>query len=73
MVAQGARRSGRPMSDALRDIGSLRALFSAHGLLAMFDAPWAVVYVGVIWLAHLATTISLRFSCTASDSLFCAR
>ena len=52
MVAQGARRSGRPMCDALRDIGSLRALFSAQGLLALFDAPWAVVYVGVIWLAH---------------------
>jgi ATP-binding cassette, subfamily C, type I secretion system permease/ATPase len=52
MVAQGARRSGRPVSDALRDIGSLRALFSAQGLLALFDAPWAVVYVGVIWLAH---------------------
>ena len=40
------------MSDALRYIGSLRALFSAQGLLALFDAPWAVVYVGVIWLAH---------------------
>jgi PrtD family type I secretion system ABC transporter len=52
MVAQGARRSARPMSDALRDIGSLRALFSAQGLLALFDAPWVVVYVGVIWLAH---------------------
>ena len=52
MVAQGARRSARPMSDALRDIGSLRALFSAQGLLALFDAPWAVVYVAVIWLAH---------------------
>src|SRR6185437_11718205 len=37
MVAQGARRSGSPMSDALRDIGALRALFSAQGLLALFD------------------------------------
>src|SRR5213083_1682681 len=24
----------------------------AQGLLAMFDAPWAIVYVAVIWLAH---------------------
>ena len=51
-VAQGARRSGRGSSESLRDVGSLRALFSAQGLLALFDAPWAIVYVAVIWLAH---------------------
>jgi PrtD family type I secretion system ABC transporter len=51
-VAQGARRSGRPPSEGLRDVASLRALFSSQGLLALFDAPWVVVYVGVIWLAH---------------------
>ena len=51
-VAQGARRSGRGTNESLRDIGSLRALFSAQGLLALFDAPWAIVYVAVIWLAH---------------------
>ena len=33
-------------------MASLRALFSSQGLLAVFDAPWAVIYVGVIWLAH---------------------
>jgi len=52
VVAQGARRSGRGSSESLRDVGSLRALFSAQGLLALFDAPWAIVYVAVIWLAH---------------------
>ncbi|KQV89807.1 type I secretion system permease/ATPase [Rhizobacter sp. Root1221] len=52
VIAQGARRSGRGSSEGLRDVGSLRALFSAQGLLALFDAPWAVVYVAVIWLAH---------------------
>jgi PrtD family type I secretion system ABC transporter len=52
VVAQGACRSGRGTSESLRDVGSLRALFSAQGLLALFDAPWAVVYVAVIWLAH---------------------
>ena len=31
-VAQGARRSGRGTSESLRDVGSLRALFSAQGL-----------------------------------------
>ncbi|HEX2012019.1 MAG TPA: type I secretion system permease/ATPase [Roseateles sp.] len=54
IVAQGARRSGRGSPEGLRDIGALRALFSAQGLLALFDAPWAVVYVAAIWLAHPA-------------------
>ena len=52
VIAQGARRSGRGSSESLRDVGSLRALFSAQGLLALFDAPWVIVYVAVIWLAH---------------------
>jgi PrtD family type I secretion system ABC transporter len=52
VIAQGARRSGRGSSESLRDVGSLRALFSAQGLLALFDAPWAIIYVAVIWLAH---------------------
>lgn len=52
VVAQGARRSGRGTSESLRDVGSLRALFSAQGLLALFDSPWVIVYVAVIWLAH---------------------
>ena len=52
VVAQGARRGGHGGSESLRDVGSLRALFSAQGLLALFDAPWAIVYVSVIWLAH---------------------
>ncbi len=51
-VAQGARRSGRVNSESLRDIATLRALFSAQGLLAMFDAPWMVFYVALIWFAH---------------------
>jgi ABC-type protease/lipase transport system fused ATPase/permease subunit len=52
VVAQGARRSGRSSSESLRDVSALRALFSAQGLLALFDAPWVIVYVAVIWLAH---------------------
>ena len=51
-VAQGARRAGRGTSESLRDVGALRALFSAQGLLALFDAPWLIVYVAVIWLAN---------------------
>jgi PrtD family type I secretion system ABC transporter len=52
MMAQGARRAGAAAGEGLRDVGTLRALFSAQGLLALFDAPWVLVYVAVIWLAH---------------------
>lgn len=52
VIAEGARRSGRGGSEALRDVNTLRALFSAQGLLALFDAPWFVVYVAIIALAH---------------------
>ena len=52
VVAQGARRLGRPPTEALRDIAALRGLFSSQGLLALFDAPWALIFVAVIWLAH---------------------
>jgi PrtD family type I secretion system ABC transporter len=50
-VAQRARQ-GKAMTESLRDIGALRGAFSAQGLLAVFDAPWMLVYIAIIWLAH---------------------
>ena len=38
----------------MRDVATLRTVFSANGLIALFDAPWVVVYVAVIWLFHPA-------------------
>ncbi len=52
LLAQGARRQGRHGVEGLRDIATLRALFSAQGLLALFDTPWIVVYVAIIAMAH---------------------
>jgi PrtD family type I secretion system ABC transporter len=52
VISQRATRAGPAAPEGLRDVGALRSLFSAQGLLALFDAPWAVVYVGFIWLAH---------------------
>ena len=52
MLGHAARRAERSTSEGLRDVAALRNLFSAQGLLALFDMPWAFVYVAVIWLAH---------------------
>jgi PrtD family type I secretion system ABC transporter len=52
MLAKSARRTERVPSEGLRDVAALRNLFSAQGLLALFDTPWALVYIAVIWLAH---------------------
>jgi len=57
-LAVGAQRSGRASSEGLRDVNSLRGLFSSQGLVALFDAPWVVVYVAVISLAHPALGIA---------------
>ncbi len=51
-LAKSASRAARVPAEGQRDIGTLRALFSAQGLLALFDVPWAFVYIAVIWLAH---------------------
>ena len=51
-AAARSRLHARP--DAMRDIATLRGLFSANGLTALMDAPWIVVYVGVIAMFHPA-------------------
>ncbi len=58
VLSRAARSPDRPATEALRDVATVRGLFSAQGLLAVFDAPWAVVYIAVIWLAHPALGIA---------------
>lgn len=52
---------GRVDTDALRDIAQLRTFLSGPGVLALFDAPWATLYLLLITLMHpllgLAATI----------------
>lgn len=52
LISLRSRPGGGVGAEGLRDVGALRNLFSAQGLLALFDAPWAVVYLAVIALAH---------------------
>ena len=52
VVTAAARSPLGARPDAMRDIATLRGLFSANGLTALMDAPWIVVYVGVIAVFH---------------------
>ncbi len=57
VVAQAARSPDSSRTEGIRDVAALRAVFSANGLIALFDAPWVVVYVFVIWSFHPALGI----------------
>ena len=62
IVAMSARVPHGARVDGIRDIASLRTLFSANGLVALFDAPWVVIYVAVIWLFHPALGLGAAFA-----------
>lgn len=63
MLARSANNAGQGSAEGLRDVATLRNLLSAQGLLAIFDTPWAVVYVGVIWLAHPVLGMAALVAC----------
>lgn len=62
IVERAARAPGSTRTEGIRDIASLRSVFTANGVVAVFDAPWVVVYVGVIWLFHPALGLGAAFS-----------
>jgi PrtD family type I secretion system ABC transporter len=52
IVVKAARLPHSAGVEGIRDVAALRNVFSANGLIALFDAPWVVVYVLVIWTFH---------------------
>jgi PrtD family type I secretion system ABC transporter len=48
LVRTGQGSQGQPM----RDIETLRQFLTGSGIIALFDAPWAVVFLLVIFLIH---------------------
>ena len=52
VLARRSRQDPAVGPEALRDVATVRGFLSAQPLLAVVDLPWAVVYLGVIWLAH---------------------
>lgn len=65
IVARAARSPHSARPDGVRDVTAVRNAFSANGLVALFDAPWVVVYVVVIWFCHPALGIGAALSALA--------
>jgi ABC-type protease/lipase transport system fused ATPase/permease subunit len=52
MMRRSADPGRREALQGLRDIGPLRTFLTGPGILALFDAPWAPLYVLVIYMFH---------------------
>jgi ATP-binding cassette subfamily C exporter for protease/lipase/ATP-binding cassette subfamily C protein EexD len=52
LVGRLARAPHEARADGVRDVSAVRTVFAANGLLALFDAPWILAYIAVIWACH---------------------
>ena len=54
LVQRAARAPNAASADGVRDVGILKNLLASNGLSALFDAPWAPLYLALIWAFHPA-------------------
>jgi ATP-binding cassette subfamily C exporter for protease/lipase/ATP-binding cassette subfamily C protein EexD len=54
LVERAARTPHAAASDGIRDVAALKGVLSSSGLTALFDAPWAPLYLALIWAFHPA-------------------
>jgi PrtD family type I secretion system ABC transporter len=50
LIVANARQSSVELADGLKDLAAVRGFLSGPGVVALFDAPWAVVYLIIIGL-----------------------
>ena len=62
VVARAARAPHSASMESVRDVASLRNLFASNGLNAVFDAPWAPIFVCLIWTFHPVLGIGAALS-----------
>ncbi|MGQ0456837.1 MAG: type I secretion system permease/ATPase [Hyphomicrobium sp.] len=45
-------RGDDPGTDMLRDLGNLQGFVATQGMAALFDSPWAPIFIVFIWTLH---------------------
>lgn len=51
-VASAAKKQGSSASQLLRDFQTVKTFVTSTGINTIFDAPWSVVYIAVIFMIH---------------------
>lgn len=51
-LALAAAPGGKEDHHGVQDVATVRHFFSGIGILALFDAPWAIIYLAIIFLVH---------------------
>lgn len=52
LVERAARSPHAGAGEGVRDLATLRNVLSSNALSALFDAPWAPLFLALIWLFH---------------------
>ncbi|WP_110631549.1 type I secretion system permease/ATPase [Salinicola salarius] len=52
MFRRSVLTQGKQTAQPLSDLTNLRQFLTGNGLFAFFDAPWAPIYLGVLYLFH---------------------
>lgn len=51
-VAAALRAGGGVSAQGLRDLATVRGYLGGPGVMPLFDAPWAPVFLGIVFLVH---------------------
>ena len=51
-VAAAAKKQGSSASQLLRDFQTVKTFVTSTGINTLFDAPWTIIYIAVIFMIH---------------------
>ena len=51
-VAAAAKKQGSSASQLLRDFQTVKTFVTSTGINTLFDAPWSIIYIAVIFMIH---------------------
>ena len=61
VLGQAVRPGTNEYISGLRDVATVRSFLTGSGIFALFDSPWAPIYLGVIFLFHVALGVLATF------------